>query len=302
MSGASSADPTSTVSAPEIPADVEATWPSLRPVNAQPGLRLYLEEMWARRSFMVVVPAGDLKARHQDTMLGQLWHMFNPLLLTAVYFLIFDVIVNRSLINEDATYGYLAFLVAGIIPYQYTQKTVMQGARLIISNRSLIQSVRFPRAVLPVSAVIGELMAHGTALFVMLAVILATGVRPSIAWLLVIPITFFQSIFNLGLSFLASRLTFHFRDFQNILPFALRLWFYISGILFEIEQFTQDHPTRRLLLEANPINAFIRLIRDATLEGRTELSAWILALGWTGGLLVAGFFYFRAAETEYGRV
>ncbi len=152
------------------------------------------------------------------------------------------------------------------------------------------------------SAVIGELMAHATALVVMMVVIGATGATPTIHWLLILPITLVQMLFNLGLALFASRLTFHFRDIENMLPFILRLWFYMSGILFEIERFTRDSPGLQTLLEANPINAIIRLIRDATLEGRTELGTWLLVLGWTFGLLVAGFVFFRAAETEYGRV
>jgi teichoic acid transport system permease protein len=282
--------------APDIPDDPVARWPSLKPINARVPLGQYLVGIWERRSFLVAMPFGELRARHQDTLLGQLWHLINPLLLTAVYWLVFGQFADRG------GSAYLAFLVAGIIPYQFTQKAVTQGARLIHANRNLIQSVHFPRGILPLSAVLGEFIAHLTALVVMLGVIVLTGSPLTWWWLLIVPITLVQVVFNLGLAFFASRMTFHFRDIENILPYILRLLFYMSGIIFSVEQMAGDRAWLRDVLHANPINGLVRLVRMATMDGTTDASVWLLVLGWTAGLFVLGFIFFRAAETEYGRV
>ena len=287
-----------------IPDDPQATWPSLRPINAKLPLRSYFSEIWARRHFALAVPFGDLRARHQDTLFGQLWHLINPLLLTGVYWLVFGTIIGREV--DDLPY--LPFLIAGVIPFQFTQKSVTQGARLIHSNRRLIQSIHFPRAILPLSAVLGEFIAHASALGIMFLVVLIYDLVSSgldvIAWtwLLIVPITLLQALLNLGIALVASRLTFHFRDIQNMLPYLLRLLFYMSGIIFSVEQVTEGYPRLRTILHANPINGIVRLSRDAMLRGTTDPSLWWLVAGWTAGLILAGFFFFRAAETEYGRV
>ena len=310
MSGAASADASvdAPLPRPEIPDEPTATWPSLSLVTAEVPLRRYLQEMWGRRHFALAVPAGELRAQNQDTLLGQLWHLLNPLLLTAVYWLVFGTIFQRS--ARDGV-PYIAFLVSGIIPFQFTQKSIMQGAKLIHANRNLIQSVHFPRGILPFSAVAGELMAHGSALVIMLVVVgltdafmdgTAFGDLVSWAWLWVIPITMLQALFNLGLALFASRLTFHFRDIQNIIPYVMRLTFYLSGIIFPLGTFTAEYPVIRTILDANPINGFIDLMRQATLHGGTDPMTWALVGAWTVVLLVGGFLYFRAAETEYGRV
>lgn len=305
-SGGTEAESDAPLPRPDIPADPQATWPDLQPVNARIPLRRYFADMWARRHFAIAVPAGEMRAQHQDTLLGQVWHLFNPLLLTFVYWLIFGTLFARS--ARDGV-PYIAFLVAGIIPFQFTQKSILSGARLIHGNRKLIQSVHFPRAVLPVSAVIGELLSHLSALVIMFAVLLVTNVLADLPsslvswwWLMAVPITLLQVVFNLGLALFASRLTFHFRDIQNILPYVLRILFYLSGIIFAIETFTRGRPTLRRVLEFNPISGVVRLMRDATLHGTTSAGDWWLVLGWTLALLVGGFAFFRAAETEYGRV
>ena len=294
---------------PDIPADPPSQWPSLQRVNARTPLRRYFQDMWARRHFAMAVPAGELRAQHQDTLMGQVWHLINPLLLTGVYWLVFGTIFSRG-IREGVPY--IAFLVAGIIPFQFTQKSVMQGARLIHSNRNLLQSVHFPRGILPFSAVVGELLAHGSALVIMLVVVgltdavangpEVTAVMLSWWWLLVIPITLLQGLFNLGLALFASRLTFHFRDIQNIIPYVMRLLFYLSGIIFPLGTFTDEYPTLKAILNANPINAIVDLTRLAVLNGTTDLSEWLVVGAWTLVLLIGGFVFFRAAETEYGRV
>lgn len=296
---------------PQIPADPPAAWPSLKPVNAKTPLRSYFPEIWARRHFAVAVPAGELKAQHQDTLLGQLWHLINPLLLTGVYWLVFGTLFNRQ--ARDGA-PYVAFLVAGIIPFQFTQKSMMQGARLIHSNRNLIQSVHFPRGILPLSAVAGELMAHGSALVIMFAVVGLTdalstppagqpeAVMVSWAWLWVVPVALLQALLSLGLALFASRLTFHFRDIQNMIPYVMRLLFYMSGVLFPLGTFTDQYPLLRTILNLNPINAVVDLMRAAVLNGGTEPRNWVILGVWTVALLIGGFFFFRAAETEYGRV
>jgi teichoic acid transport system permease protein len=308
VSNTTSADagPGAPLPRPDMPDDPPSVWPDLQQVNARIPLRRYFRDMWARRHFALAVPAGELKAQHQDTFLGQVWHLFNPLLLTFVYWLVFGTIFQRAA-REGVPY--IAFLVAGIIPFQFTQKCIMSGARLIHGNRKLIQSVHFPRAVLPVSAVIGELLAHGSAMIIMFVVIGVTQALVQDAptmisawWLLAVPITLLQVVFNLGLALFASRLTFHFRDIQNIIPYVMRIAFYLSGVIFSIETFTQGMPTLRAVLEFNPISGFIRLMRDAALNGTTSAGDWWLVLGWTMVLVVGGFLFFRAAETEYGRV
>ena len=305
MTGTTPVDDGPSVPAPGIPDDPSARWPSLRPIQAKTPLRSYFSEIWARRHFALAVPFGDLRARHQDTLFGQLWHLINPLLLTAVYWLVFGAVIGRT---TDEGLPYLPFLVAGVIPFQFTQKSVTQGARLIHSNRRLIQSIHFPRAILPLSAVLGEFIAHASALGIMFLVVfvydLASSQLNVIAWtwLLIVPITLLQGLLNLGIALVASRLTFHFRDIQNMLPYLLRLLFYMSGIIFSVEQVTEGYPTLRTILHANPINGIVRLSRDALLRETTSPDLWWLVGGWTLGLILVGFFFFRAAETEYGRV
>lgn len=290
---------------PATPASPDERWPELSLVNERPGWSEYLRRMWRHRHFAMTVPAGELRAQHQDTLLGQLWHLCNPLLLTGVYWLIFGTLLSRGAIDGVP---YFSFLVVGIIPFGYTQKAISSGSRLIHGNRNLIQSVPFPRALLPSSAVLGELLAHLPAIGVMLAVVGTTWLLAGPAtllsptWLLVVPIVLLQTMFNLGLSLVSARLTFHFRDVQQIIPYLMRILFYLSGVIIPLDTLAASRPTARLVLGLNPIAAVVELTRDAVLHGTTAPRDWSVLGGWTVVLLLGGFVFFRAAEKEYGSV
>lgn len=291
--------------APALPDDVLRTYPQLRRVGTKLPLRDYLRELWLRREFAITVPLGELRAQNQDTSLGQLWHLLNPLFLIGIYYFVFGIVLDIE--GRRGVDDYLPFLIVGVITFNYTRSSMQSGARMIVKNRKLVQSINFPRAILPISSIVSETVSHLYALPVMLLLLLSTNlldstVVPSFWWLLLVPITALQALFNLGLAMAVGRFAFHFRDVQNFMPYALRLWFYMSGVLYPItgDLIGIDWVVR--LLQLNPAWSLIEITRDALLYQRAVWWVWLLAVGWTVVVLIGGFRYFRAAETEYGRV
>jgi teichoic acid transport system permease protein len=270
--------------------------PDLIQLGRPPALGAYLRAIWSRREFAVTVPLGELKAQNMDTVLGGLWHLLNPLLLVGVYYTIFGLILN---IGDRGTDNFIAFLTVGIFTFFYTRKSLQSGAKAIVSNLPLIRSIRFPRAVLPISAVVGETVALVPAVAAMLAVVIVTGEAPHFTWLLLAPVFALQAAFNLGLAFFVARLTDHFRDTERFLPYLLQIWFYLSGVLYSVDYFITD-PVARSLFVANPAYVFVTLAREAVLHAATSIHLWLIAAAWSTVVLCAGFAFFRAREQDYG--
>ncbi len=181
--------------------------------------------------------------------------------------------------------------------YYFTQRTVLQGARGIVNDVKLLQNVNFPAAVLPVSAAISEALSHVYALGAMLIVVVSTGESPQWTWLLLVPLFFIQLFFNTGCAFVVSRLTVHFRDTEQFLPYVMRIGLYVSGVLFGAEII--GDATKRAIFELNPVYAFIRLTRGLILDGIVEWRFVVQATVWAVVVFVAGFIYFWRYEGEY---
>jgi teichoic acid transport system permease protein len=268
-------------------------------IGVAPPIGIYLKRLWRRRDFIVHVPLGQLRAQTHSTMLGGLWHLLNPLLHAALYYLIFGIIFNA---NRTVS-NYPAFLTTGIFTFLYTNRSINSGARSITNNLSLIAQLGFPRAALPISATVAEFVSHLMAIVALLVTLVLLGVAPTFTWLLLLPIVGAQTIFNLGLALVVGRLAFHFRDIQELLPHALRFWMYLSGLFFTLDFITDrvgpDSPVTAVF-RANPGYAFMTLMRGALLDGHAaDPTAWPVVIAWSLAALIGGFVFFRAREVEY---
>lgn len=267
-------------------------------IGVQPTLRGYLQEIWNRREFIATMSLGQLRAQNQNTVLGNLWHLLNPLLLAAVYYFVFGILFDAARTIDN----YPAYLVIGLLVYTFTGKAMNTGARAVVSNLPMMQAINFPRAVLPVSAASTETFAQVTALGAMLAIALITGVVPTATWVLIVPALVLHAVFNLGLAFITARATFHFRDVEQVIPYILRIWMYVSGVFFTAD-FVDRHGNALLSVafRLNPLWAFMQLNRDALLRNQFNWRYWALASVWAVLIALFGFVFFWWNETEYSR-
>jgi teichoic acid transport system permease protein len=269
--------------------------PGLQRLGVVTPLGSYLREIWDRREFAVVVPANDIRAQNMDTVLGQVWHILNPAVMIAVYWVVFGVILktNRGIDN------YLGFLVIGVLLFQLTQRVVQECSAAVPRNEGLIRSIQFPRALLPLSSLVGQTIAFVPALAVLVLTLIVTGEVPSFRWLALLPIFAAQALFNMGAGFIAARLGARLLDLQQILPHLFRLLFYISGVLFSVDRMISNEAIVRLIA-INPMYSIITAARWAVLGTPCSPEVGFSLAGWALLLPVVGVLYFRANEHRYG--
>jgi teichoic acid transport system permease protein len=271
----------------------------LRLVGVRPPLADYVQRIWARRHFLIELSRAREQAESAGSRLGQLWRVLNPLLNVAVYFLIFGVVlkVNRSVPD------YLSFLVIGVFIFTFTQSSVMGGSRSIANNLGLVRALHFPRALMPLAAVVEEIFPLLAALGICVVVVLIQGEGVSTMWLLLPVSLVLQTMFNSGLALILARVTESVRDVTMLLPFLLRTWLYLSGVVFPIQQYGHEHEGLvGLLIRANPGAVYVELSRDCLLTTYdVPPGTWVWAVAWGFVMLGAGFVYFWRAEARYGR-
>jgi len=279
----------------------------LIPLGGRPRMRDYLASMWQRREFTLNLAAGQLRGQNMDTLLGNFWQLINPILLIGVYFLVFGLLLGGLGGLPGRPENFIGFLSVGVFIYSYQQRGIIAGASSIVNNVGLIRSLQFPRAVLPASNVIREVLGFGSSLLVMVLVMLATGEGVTWNWLWFPLIFVLATMFAFGGSLITARLTESVRDTRNLLPFVFRLLFYVSGILYDITRFTDQLPEYSYLDELfllNPFYVFVSLGRWSLMtsyqHGNPPL-LWVSGVLWALVALVGGMHYFLGAEKRYGR-
>jgi teichoic acid transport system permease protein len=260
----------------------------------------YLARMWRYRDFIRYAGLSRLRAEHQSMVLGGAWNLLNPLLQAAVYFLVFGVIFAA----RDAVANYAAFLVIGVFVFLYTARAVQSGGKSLTSSAALVTQINFPRAALPLASSVREAAAFVSAVVVLLIFVPVTGEPLAWSWWLLVPLLILQTLFNVGLALIFARLSFQFRDIDNLLPHALRLWMYVSGVFFGTAMVTSHLGVGNplvALFELNPTHVFISVARGLLMESMHVTAAgWLLAVAWALVSMGFGFWFFRRRELDYG--
>jgi teichoic acid transport system permease protein len=274
----------------------------LASAGALPNPWQYAKQIWAYRHFITSYANARVSSTFGVTHLGGVWQVLTPLFNAAVYYFIFGVILN----TKAGAGNFIAYLCCGVFIYNFTSTVINGGASSITGNLGLIRALHFPRAALPISVVLVEMRHLYMSMLVLITIVLLTGEPVRLQWLLMIPALLLQAMFNAGLAMFLARLVSKVIDVKNLIPFVMRIWMYLSAVLYSVDRFTKEfHGWKLSVIEANPLLVYIELIRHALIENAVlagkPIRLWLEALAWAVAVLLIGFIYFWRGEKGYGR-
>jgi teichoic acid transport system permease protein len=228
--------------------------------GARPTLRRYLAMLWQRRHFIVGYATARNVSMYTDAKLGQIWQVLTPLLNAGVYYLIFGLLFEAA----RGVANYPAFLVTGVFVFAFCERSIVTGSNVMRANLQLIRALYFPRASLPLAYVIVELQQMLVGMVVLVAIMLVSGEYPSWYWLLLIPVVFLQTMFNVGASLIVARLGGSLADISELIPFFLRISRYFCGVMYLIITLPAAlSGWEKQVLSLNPFAVYISLVRVA---------------------------------------
>lgn len=198
-----------------------------------------LKNLFSYKELLFNFAKKELKVKYKNSVLGFFWSLLNPILMMLVFTFVFTVAfpVGKGLKIDN----YPIFFLAGLLPWNFFNASVMGSTLSIVSNGALIKKVYFPRELLPASIALANLVNFGLELlvFVVFVAVSATlnGSRflafyKFIPYLLVLlPILF---VFTLGISLLVASLNVYLRDIQHLIGIFLMVLFYSSPIIYPL--------------------------------------------------------------------
>ncbi|MEN9687149.1 MAG: hypothetical protein RL381_161 [Actinomycetota bacterium] len=254
-------------------------------------MREYMRSLWKRRTFIAEFSRSELREQNYGSVFGQLWLILNPLLLSAVYFLLIYVIGGSS----DATrFGHLT---ASLFLFYLISNSLTGGVKAITSGQRLILNTSFPRVMLPISATVIALFKFIPTLFVFAIIHLIIGLPYSWQMLWALPILLISLIMALGMAILISCINVYFRDISSMLPYLTRSLLYLSPILYEATNVSDRIKTLEV---ANPLffllDSWSRVVVHAaapSMMGLLHASIWALSI------FIIGTYAFISRERDF---
>jgi lipopolysaccharide transport system permease protein len=257
-------------------------------------------ELYAYRDLLWLLARRDIVARYKQTILGPLWNIIQPLLTTVVFMVIFSRVARIPTNGAPSSLFYLS----GMLPWNFFSQTFQSTASTFLVNANIFGKVYFPRLIVPVSAMISNLVALAIQLatfFVIFAVEkhfpragsfhLTAGV-----WLL--PLVFVQvAVLSLGVGLWIAALAAKFRDFAVLSSFLLQLWMYATPVVFPLTRV----PARWLwVAEINPMTFPLEATRQMLLgAGTPNIVLFANSIVSTVLIAAAGVLLFQRVEKSF---
>jgi lipopolysaccharide transport system permease protein len=254
-----------------------------------------LLEVWRYRELLAILAGRDLKVRYRQTVVGILWALLQPTAPMLVFVVLFHLL-GRTPSTGDVPYAIT--LYCGLLPWLLISRTLSEAGESLVSQRSLITKVYFPRAILPAVPFLVAGVDFLVALVVLALLMLGFGVAPT--WTLVTLPLFVALAFLtcFALALWLSALNALYRDLRYTTGLMVQVGFFLCPVIYETHALIPER--WRLLYSLNPFVGVLEGFRWSIL-GRTPLplESLALSLAVTSAVLVGGLVFFRRLERQF---
>ena len=258
-------------------------------------LRESLAELPEYRRVLWTLIARDLKVKYQTKALGFLWSMLYPALMIAIWYVVFKRVMKLDMPH------YWAFLIVGMLPFQFVQNAIHEGASSVRKNSGLIRKVYMPMEVLVIAGVtvklIEFLLQLAVAILLLAVVHHGDGVGFSM-WrtIFCLPIAVvLLYFFVLGICLPLAAWTIIYRDLEHMVSLGLMMLFYLTPIFWSLSLIGDKW--WKSLFWLNPIVSLVELFRSPLYWGvMPSATAFFLSLVFAAVSFVGGYTMFDRSK------
>ena len=241
----------------------------------------------------------NFRTAYKQTVLGPLWFIITPVLSVLVYVMVFGGIAN---IPTDGVPPILFYLL-GISVWGYFASCVSATSDSFVTNADIFGKVYFPRIIMPLVAVITNLLTVAIQLAIFMACYIyyaATGTELTLHWqVLLFPLLILLlALMAVGFGMIFSSMTTKYRDLQVMLTKIISLWVYVTPVIYPLSMVT--NPKLHLAMSLNPVTPVMEAIKYSLL-GQGQFSwLWLgYSTAFTFLLLLIGLVLFNKVQKSF---
>ena len=256
-----------------------------------PGMLL---SAWRNRYLLEQMTWREIAGRYRGSLMGVLWSLVTPLLMLAIYTLVFGYItpvrwserIGVRSFEAGSTIDYALILFCGLLLHSFLGETLNRASNLIVANVNLVKRVVFPLDLLALST-IGSGVFHlavGFGVLFVGYVLVNLGLN-----LMVVTLPFVLAPFVLmvmGFVWFLAASAVYVRDIGQAIPAVTTILMFTSPILFPESAMP---PAMQTLMKFNPLTVPVEQVRAAVIWGvrpnLTELAIYSVAaliVAWAG--------------------
>ena len=215
-------------------------------------------ELWKNRMRMIRISLYDYTLANKDSYLGKLWSILNPLIQIGTYWFVFGVGIRNN--KPVGNHPFLPWMLCGLIPWFFISQGVVNGASSIYSKSGTALKLKYPISTIPFGSILVGFYNHLIVLCILAIMLFCFGYYPNLYWFNLIYYFIYEIIFLTSLAMVTSVLTMIARDFQKLIASLIRLWFYLTPILWNMDKLPE---WVQFVLRLNPALYIVTGFRDS---------------------------------------
>jgi lipopolysaccharide transport system permease protein len=272
-------------------------------ISAQVARQAVWRPLWQlprRFDLIVSLTKRELMARYRGSVLGFLWTLVTPMVMIAIFTIIFAGIFKAKFGASTSQWDYALYLFCGLLPWNAFQESVQLSSSTIVARANLVKRVVFPLETLPVSlslaAVVNQLF--GTLVLIVAAAVLRREIHVTFVFLPFILIP--QIIATFGAAWLVASLGVFVRDIVQGVALFLMAWMYLTPIIYPESLVPESY---RRVINLNPFTPLVRNYRRIILDGvgpDWQGLAYFLAFALV--LFLFGYWWFARTRKNFADV
>lgn len=224
-----------------------------------PWFEFPVREIWEYRDLLLLLVQRDLVAQYKQTILGPIWFVLQPLLITVMFVVVFGNIANIPTEGVPPVLFYLS----GVVVWSYFSETFLRTAGTFLTNAEIFGKVYFPRLVVPLSQFLtgGVKFLVQLSIFVLIYVgmwLAGADVHPNLMLLLLPVFVGLMALIGMSWGILFSALTTKYRDLNLVVQFGVQLLMYATPIIYPMSVLS---PKMQNVMWWNPLSHLVEGVR-----------------------------------------
>jgi lipopolysaccharide transport system permease protein len=263
----------------------------IRPAPRWPHLDV--PELWHFRELLFRLAWRDVAVRYKQTSIGIAWAILQPFLTMVVFTLVFGKFADFP--SNDVPYP--IFTYSALLPWTYFASSIALSSSSVVSNRTMVTKVYFPRVLLPLAGVTVPVVDFLFASVILFGMMAWFGIWPIWAVVLAPAFLLMALVTALGVGLFLSAVAVRYRDVPYAIPFLIQIWLYVSGVVYAISALPERW---QWLLSLNPMTAVIIGFQWGLLgTPPPDLGKTLVSIAAAAGFFVVGLWYFRRSEPRF---
>ena len=213
------------------------------------ALKSIIEEHRSFKHQIFKLAKSDLIKTYRGAAFGWAWAIIKPLVTIFVFWFAFSLGLRHG--KPIDGYPFILWMIAGFLPWFYMSEMITQGAACIRKNKHMVTKMKFPISTIPTFTGISKITVHCILLLIVIVIFCVAGHFPDLYYLQLPIYMLMMFLFFVAWALFAGMLSALSKDFQNLVNALVNALFWLSGIIYNVNDIHIHW--LRILLNFNPV-------------------------------------------------